>query len=274
MFTDSAVNNLRRLTISHPLIVFFTLAYAFSWVVFGLMIGFQLPVQFTILATLGPSIAALITQRASSGNYRAFRLWTGPRTLIAAAAGGALIIFAYVVLPGVTTADPRKLHWGILFSLGVYDYSTLLAGPLGEEPGWRGYALPRLETLFGPVRGSAVLALLWAGWHLPLFLVPGWSSAPPWIFALILIGLSMIMTLGANVSRFSVITAILMHAAFNCVSRFLTGLFAAVEPKAPVPFELVMAVCGLAGAAVVILATKGRLAYVELPTASVLPEID
>jgi len=140
------------------LVLFFAIAYAWAWFVFVPMVMFQLRPEWIVVATFGPTIAALITHRRTTGSWRAFRFYTTwPRTLGATAVGIALIIVAYVVLPGVTTADPRKLQWGVLTSFGVYSYSTLLAGPLGEEPGWRGYALPRLETALGPVRGSLVL---------------------------------------------------------------------------------------------------------------------
>src|SRR5262245_8718701 len=173
------------------------------------------------------------------------------------------MIVAYVVLPGMTTADPRRLHWSILTSLAVYNYSTLLGGPLGEEPGWRGYALPRLETALGPVRSSLVLGLLWTGWHLPLFLYLGWISSPLWVYVLFLTGQSLILTYGANLAGFGIITPVVMHATFNTAARLLSGLFADTQPTARVPFELVMALCGLATAVVLIVATRGRLAYRE-----------
>jgi hypothetical protein len=52
-----------------------------------------------------------------------------------------------------------------------------------------------------------------------------------------------------------------MHVAFNTVSRFLNGLFTKVQPNTQMPFELVMGVTGIATASVLVLATKGRLAY-------------
>jgi membrane protease YdiL (CAAX protease family) len=161
----------------------------------------------------------------------------------------------------------------VLVSLAVYDYSTLLGGPLGEEPGWRGYALPRLERALGPVRSSLVLGLLWTGWHLPLFLYPGWTSAPLWIYVLFLTGQSVLLTYGTNLAGFGIITPIAMHAAFNRVSRLLAGLFAETQPRAPIPFELVMALCGLATALVVILVTRGRLAYCETPAVRDAPAV-
>ena len=222
------------------------------------MVVLRAPPPWIIVATFGPTVAAVITHRVTTGSCRAFRISaTWRRTVGATVAGVALMVLAYLVLPGVMTADPRKLHWSILTSVAVYNYSTLLGGPLGEEPGWRGYALPRLEAALGPVRGSLVLGLLWTGWHLPLFFYPGWTSSPLWVYVLFLTGQSLILTYGANLARFGIITPIAMHATFNTVSRFLPGLFADTPPSARVPFDLVMALCGLATAVVLIVATRG-----------------
>jgi membrane protease YdiL (CAAX protease family) len=242
------------------LVLFFALAYGISWLVFVPMVVFRAPLQWTVLATFGPTIAALLTHRVTTRSFGAFRIVSSwPRMIGATALGVALIIFAFVVLPGVVTADPRKLNWSVLASLSVYSYSTLLGGPLGEEPGWRGYALPRLEAALGPVLGSALLGCLWAGWHLPLFFYPGWTSSPPWIYLLIQIGSSIILGFATNLGGFSVIPAIAMHAAFNTLPRFLPVLFAETGPHTSLPFELVLALCGLAVAAGLVVATRGRL---------------
>jgi membrane protease YdiL (CAAX protease family) len=252
----------QSLATSRTLVIFFAIAYAWAWLVFVPMVVLRAPLPWISVATFAPTIAALITHRVTMGSWRAFRLSaTWPRTVGATAAGVALMIVAYLVLPGVMTADPRTLDWSILTSVAVYNYSTLLGGPLGEEPGWRGYALPRLETALGPVRGSVVLGLLWTGWHLPLFWYPGWTSTTLWVYVLFLTGQSLILTYGANLAGFGIITPIAMHAAFNTVSRFLPGLFADTQPSARLPFDLVMALCGLAIAVVLIVATRGRLAY-------------
>jgi hypothetical protein len=70
--------------------------------------------------------------------------WT--RTRVGSTIGVALVLTAYVIFPAVATVDPGKLRWSPLASLGVYNYSTLLGGPLFEEPGWRGFALPPGST--------------------------------------------------------------------------------------------------------------------------------
>ena len=249
----------------HPLVVFFGLAYAWAWIVYVPMVIFQAAHQWIFLATLGPTVAAVIAHRAAVGNYQAFRFrTTWWRTFGATVVGVALVVLAYVILPAVTTADPRKLHWGVLTSVSVYNYSTLLGGPLFEEPGWRGFALPRLEARFGPLRGSMLLALLWAGWHLPLFFYHDWITSPAWIYLLIVIGVTFLLTYGTNLARFGIITPIAMHATFNTTSRFLNGLFAGTTgPRIHIPFELVLGLSGLVTAGVVLLVTRGQLGYGE-----------
>jgi membrane protease YdiL (CAAX protease family) len=245
-----------------PLVLFFVLAYAGGWLVFIPLVLLQGPLEWTALATVAPTLAAVVTHRVTTGSYRAVRVLTGwPRALAAGLAGVLLMMFAYVVLPGNTAADPSRLQWSVFASVSVYSVSTLIGGPLGEEPGWRGYALPRLEAALNPVQGSIVLAALWAGWHLPLFFYAGWVSAPLWIYALILLGASFILTFVANLARFNVLAPILAHAAFNTVSGWLAGFFAHTRPVVGVRFELILAVCGLVVGMVLIGATRGRLRY-------------
>lgn len=252
----------RRMAEQYELVMFFVLAYAWAWAFFFPMAAFHWPMQVTIAATFGPTVAALIVHRLRTGNYRAFRvfpsLWRG---IVASALGVVLVVFAYVVLPAALTTNPTKLVWSVLLSVRVYKYSTFLAGPLGEEFGWRGFALPRLEKRFGPVLASIVLAMLWGCWHLPLLLIPGWVSAPFWIYLLILTGLSFLFTVSTNLARFAVLPAFLIHAMFNTVSRFLNGMFQHTQPSAPVSFELVMALCGLGVAGMLVLVTLGQLGY-------------
>ena len=253
---------LAQLASDRALTLFFILAYLLSWLVFLPMVLLEGPIQLVILASFGPSLAATITHRLGTGSFRAFHFYTtASRTLLVTALGSILIVVSYVVLPGVTTGDPSKLNWRILASLSLYNYSTFLGGPLGEEPGWRGYALPRLEAHLGPLWGSMLLGILWAGWHLPLFLIPGCISSPLWVYVLITIGLSIILAVATNLARFAVIPAIVMHAVFNTASKFLNGLFIEVQPSAPVRFELVLGLCGLGVGLVLALVTRGRLVY-------------
>ena len=84
---------------------------------------------------------------------------------------------------------------------------------------------------------------------------------PLWSYSLVLVGVSVMMTWGVNIARFSVLTAVVMHAAFNTVSRFLNGLFAGAELRTNIPFEVVFPASGLFVALLLVVITRGRLAH-------------
>jgi membrane protease YdiL (CAAX protease family) len=259
----------RQLAARFPLQVFFTLAYAFAWMFFVPMVfaGTLMP-PLIVAGSFGPAIAAVVTHRLGSGNYRAFPfVSTWPRVVVGTMTAWVLVVIAFVVLPGLIVAKLGQLHWGILGSLTVFNASTLLGGPLGEEPGWRGYALPRLQERFGPIGSSLLIGVLWAGWHLPLFFVPGWSSSPFWIYLLMVIALSVILTFSVNLAGLSVITAIAGHAAFNTVSRWLAGFFVGVEPHLQLSMVTLMALTGVGTAFLLMAITKGRLGHNQRPNA-------
>jgi CAAX protease family protein len=267
MPTPRGRSRLSQIAAAHPLWCFNVLAYGFSWSLFVPMaLTGSLSPSVMVAGTFGPTLAAITTHRLGTASYQAFRVATGWLRVIAGATVGCiLIVVTYVVIPGLIAADPRELHWGVLGSMGVYNWSTLLGGPLGEEPGWRGYALPRLEESVGPTRGALANAVLVAGWHLPLFLIPGWTSSPLWTYVLMQCGLSFILTFSVNTARFSVIPAIATHGMFNTVSRFLGGLFAGVQPRVQTSFDTLLASSGLGTALVLIFLTKGRLAHARVP---------
>jgi len=89
-----------------------------------------------------------------------------------------------------------------------------LGGSLGEEPGWRGYALPRLRQRFSMLLSSVILALAWACWHLPLWWIADVPSSFP-IYVLGLIPLSILFTWLDEWGKGSVLVALLFHASLN-----------------------------------------------------------
>jgi membrane protease YdiL (CAAX protease family) len=89
----------------------------------------------------------------------------------------------------------------------------------------------RLQQILPFSAAAVCVGVLWAAWHLPLFLFRGWSSAPPAVFVLIMIGLSLVMAFAFNVSGGSVAVAILMHSAFNASPRFLEGYLNSVPTR-------------------------------------------
>ena len=92
-----------------------------------------------------------------------------------------------------------------------------LAVVLGEEPGWRGFALPRLIERLGPNVGTLILGIAWAFWHLPLFVVAGTAQygTPFTPFLVTLMAWSMVITLVVIRARGSAVGAMLFHASAN-----------------------------------------------------------
>ncbi len=99
---------------------------------------------------------------------------------------------------------------------------SLFTGPLGEEPGWRGFALPRMQARLGAVRGAWLLGILWAAWHIPLFFLPEWRGATPIpVFASAffawVVPFAIVMAWVSNRTRGNLAAMILMHDALNSV---------------------------------------------------------
>jgi uncharacterized protein len=197
-----------------------------------------------------------------------------------------LMLLAFVVVPGAL-ADFVAPDWSFVpFYLSNFAFALFLAGgPLLEEGGWRGFALPRLQRLQGPVVGTLILGALWSLWHLPIFFGPLAVTGPDAtfvsasiafvLFTIGLIGISVIMTWVLNNCGGSVLMAIFAHAGFDSAPAFV-ALFPSTTPYyVPVSFQgMGMAIVFSVAALVLIVATRGQLSYqryqreVELPAGS------
>ena len=96
------------------------------------------------------------------------------------------------------------------------------AGPLGEELGWRGYALPRLLDLMSARKAALLLGAIWAIWHVPAFFLGGLSQSKFQFgsFFFEVIGFSVFMTLLFMHTRGSILlSGIIPHMWFNAVSK-------------------------------------------------------
>ncbi|MFD4676369.1 CPBP family intramembrane glutamic endopeptidase [Lentzea sp. NPDC058450] len=100
-------------------------------------------------------------------------LWALPLLVLAAGtvAGGALL--AQALGGPVVGLDGGQQLMAAAGGAVPFFVSMLVAGPLAEEPGWRGTAYPRLLATTGRLRACLVLGVAWAIWHLPLFFVTG-----------------------------------------------------------------------------------------------------
>ena len=123
-------------------------------------------------------------------------------------------------------------------ALGRFDLSQwymLLLGPLtvlpfylGEELGWRGYALPRLLRKYSALWSSVIVGVMWTFWHTPAFWAPegtAISGQPVTLFSvgwylILLIGTSILMTFVFNNTRGSLLLALLFHGMFTGPNLF------------------------------------------------------
>ena len=102
----------------------------------------------------------------------------------------------------------------IVLAISVY---MLIFVALGEEVGWRGYALPALQARYGALLASVILGVIWALWHLPQFFNPDTIySNLPFILQLVLqVPFAILITWVYNSTRGSVLMVMLLHAVFN-----------------------------------------------------------
>jgi membrane protease YdiL (CAAX protease family) len=267
----------------HPLFFYFLLAYAFSWIVlipyvlaeWGILHGnFTI---FYIIHTFGPLFAALVMTaivagRAGLQDLRLrIRQWRAPWYLYLFILLGipALLMLGVIVQPGAL-ASHKGLTSTLLVGYPLFFVATFFGGgPLGEEPGWRGFALPRMQPRYGPLWGSLFLGVLWSCWHLPDFLTASKGGGPGTgfaifltnfpIFTLAIVSLAVIMTWIYNLSRGSIFTAILAHASLNTPeSGGLLALFPAVSM---VGVHLALLIAFGVPALLIVILTRGRLGY-------------
>ncbi len=162
----------------HRLLAFFVLAFAISWCSWpayaaGLMPAFE-------FLPIGPLAAALIVIGLAEGRA-GFRAWGRRLTqwrvgwvwyavaLLLPALMALLTGFANMAL-GAAAPGLGEVTWSGLLAAFAVRLVNPLDGPLGEEPGFRGYALPLLQANWAPLQSAALLGVLVSLWHLPLVL--------------------------------------------------------------------------------------------------------
>jgi membrane protease YdiL (CAAX protease family) len=163
-------------TRQHRLVIFLGLAFALSWWAWPLYVLDLSPTPFF---ACGPLVAALVVIAMTEG-------WSGYRTLGArmihwlvgwrwwvVGLGIPLAVLVVAALANIAIWDAptpvlADLAWPTLALVFAVRFINPLDGPLGEEPGWRGYALPQLQTGRAPLGAAFILGLLVALWHVPL----------------------------------------------------------------------------------------------------------
>jgi membrane protease YdiL (CAAX protease family) len=110
----------------------------------------------------------------------------------------------------------------------------LLLGMVGEELGWRGFALPRLLSKYNPIVSSLILAVPWMFWHVPLAIFPDWRGNLPIThffarYALLLLPLTLIFTWFSQKTKGSILLVIVFHRALNLAFNAYSSVIGLTE---------------------------------------------
>lgn len=226
-------SNIKLLT---QLSIYFLLAFLIAWGTW--FPAFLHPDSLKLLSFVGlfaPALSAVAMAYATDkkqgvkellGRYKILRFHSGwyvfavlfiPLLFIIALLTDSLffhIKLKSLLIPGSPIIVPISFIWLMFINSG-------------EEIGWRGFALPRLEKLLkSPIYASLILGILWSLWHLPIYLIPGQSSIPLYLFLFFTIGLSFIYTVVFNQTQGSILSVLLLHASTDVVPRiFNIALF-------------------------------------------------
>ncbi len=117
--------------------------------------------------------------------------------------------------------------------LTIFLFSIFPGSALGEEIGWRGFALPQLQTRCSALAASLGLGVIWALWHLPLWLTgsAGHPLALYPAFAVAVVAASVLYTWIYNSTGGSLLIVVLFHATTNLpVSVFAEALLGGTVP--------------------------------------------
>ncbi len=278
-FTSKGIQQWMR---QHPLLSYFFLAYAFSWIVFipyvleewGYLRGNY--TFFYILHVFGPAIAAVVMTFVIAGKAglqtlrHSLRLWRAPWQWYMFILLGipALVMLGIIVQPGALEGF-KGFTTNLITGYPLSLVAVFFGVGLGEEPGWRGFALPRMQKQFGPLLGTLLLGLLWSCWHLPDFLtaskgggegtnlVTFLTNFP--IFTLAVVSLAVIMTWLYNHTQGSLFIAILAHAGVDAPEAAgWTVLFPAVSM---IGLHWALLIAFGVPALLILVLTRGRLGY-------------
>ena len=271
--TTATPSRITSITRAFPLVAFFVLAYALSWLIlvpagFGL-----LPDSASVLAWLapfGPAVAAFVVTGLTGGRSAVgqllrrlvqWRVGVGWYLLVLLGIPLVELLGAFVVIGSVPLGDLAQ-NWAVIFTgyLPAVVYVAIFTG-MGEEPGWRGFALPRLQERHGPLLATAVLAVVWGMWHLPNVLFGGWTGLSFSLWMALTISSAFIYTWVYNHTGGSILLAALLHGAINGGTELVTGLLPGLDDELHLPLYGAVALAFAVAAVVLVVATRGRLGY-------------
>ncbi|GGK95106.1 membrane protease YdiL (CAAX protease family) [Curtobacterium luteum] len=286
LHTGADQPGIRGMIARNPLRAFFVLALGLSWAAWvpyilsphGLGLwDLHFPellgtAQFTGVlpgALLGPLGSAFLVTAVTDGRP-GLRRWVG--RLWRWRVSWRWYALALVGVPAVIVVSGLPLSGGQVQAPSAAALLMLVPGlvvqvfttGLSEEPGWRDFALPRLQDRFGPLGAAGILGPLWALWHVPLYLSDwgGWPDAhwtEPLVFAAFTITFNVVMVWAFNRTGESLPLVLLLHVGVN---NTISTLWADMYPGMTAgTMMLGLTATSTVAAAVLLVATRGRLGY-------------
>lgn len=234
---------------NHPILAFTIVAYLFSWACWLPVLGdiqadlFGSGAGVVALLTLGgygPTVAAVLLSTIIGGwpalrdLLRKLLVWrAGLRWYFAVLLIGPVVYAGALYLYGAISGETGAVNYGLLPWIPVIVLASIPFGPLGEELGWRGFALPRLDASYGFVGSSMMLGVIWTFWHAPLFWAATGTAVSGFpvtvqsvsIFFLAVTGSSFIYTWVFRNTHGSVLMAVLLHLSLNAAGTVAGMLF-------------------------------------------------
>ncbi len=205
----------------HALLAFFVLAFAITWA----------PTAFGVFMAAGPLLSALGVTAVVDGRRGLRELgsrlirwrvgWAWYTAALLVPLGVVLGTGALNVALGAPDSALRRLQLSSLALAFALRLVVPVFSPIGEEPGWRGFALPRFLTGRSPFEATLFLGLIVAVWHVPLIFLSS-EDLPP-LFLLATVAVTFFYTWLFIRSGGSVLITILAHAAEGTVGREFTG---------------------------------------------------
>jgi membrane protease YdiL (CAAX protease family) len=245
------------------LVVFFVLTFVIGWAVFVPVVlhrGF--PAWSAFIFLFSPALAGLITAAlvdGIAGTRSLLARYSRWRFRIKWYALAILLIPVIFILAAVAwrSGAPGSVWLGSSWYFVVAAFGYLMFINSGEEIGWRGFALPRLQSVVkSPLVAAVILGVIWGLWHLPLYLDPQQAAGFPLpLFLLFIVGMSVIYSVVFNNTRGSLLMAVLLHASTDIPPRFL-----GIAAFTPISWSIVVALVWVS--AIALYLTTRRVAAV------------
>ena len=281
--TVRLVQTMRR----HPLASFFVLAYGVTWLLWSPVMILRLPpfnpathapalyiLPGVAIGVTGSAFLMTAITQGRAGVDRLLQRLVLWRVNLRWYAVAMLLIPLTQLLVAVALGHPEALVAVSPQALLLYPaaYAAhFFFGPLFEESGWRGFALPRLQHCYGPLSGTLLLGLLWSAWHFFLY-VPVWCQSGNWGEGLIDTGLFVVSTTSVsfvftwlfNNTQASLLLSILLHGSVDGTATYLQVLAERRILSADAVASSIgpgMLIGSVIMALVLVIATRTRLSY-------------